>query len=298
MPDLHLALVAHPRVEYRLGLGGKSSLLLELESLSLKLSGFLYIVLAKQITNGIHALSHPRNSEKVLGNVNNTAETPDVVDPLLDGVGVLGPGGVQDALNLVGVAVGPLLVHGSSVVSDGPEDAEERDHDNGLLVDNVDLVADRGNGQTGTGGQDRRLGGKAAAGQRVQNGLCPRLGVRGGDIGGTASTGQRSRDGRESSRDERWSEAGGAWRDMVSGCVYGQLALLHTKGAFRNSCSHDLGVERARCVDCLQTRIEVEHSHCSELPRSCASPVWVLIRLNLEIPMFSLYKIYGSKLPI
>ena len=41
LPLLDLALVADPRVEDRLGLGGDGSLLLELESLSLKLGGLL-----------------------------------------------------------------------------------------------------------------------------------------------------------------------------------------------------------------------------------------------------------------
>lgn len=40
---LDLALVAHPRIEDGLGLGGDGSLLLELESLGLKLGGFLII---------------------------------------------------------------------------------------------------------------------------------------------------------------------------------------------------------------------------------------------------------------
>ena len=46
LASLLLALVAHPRVENCLGLGSKSSLLLELVSLSLKLSGFLSFVSA------------------------------------------------------------------------------------------------------------------------------------------------------------------------------------------------------------------------------------------------------------
>lgn len=41
LPLLDLALVADPRVEDRLGLGSDGCLLLELESLSLKLSGLL-----------------------------------------------------------------------------------------------------------------------------------------------------------------------------------------------------------------------------------------------------------------
>ena len=41
LPLLDLALVADPRVEDRLGLGGDGSLLLELESLGLELGGLL-----------------------------------------------------------------------------------------------------------------------------------------------------------------------------------------------------------------------------------------------------------------
>lgn len=62
--------------------------------------------------------------------------------------------GVQNALDLIGLALRPRLVHRASVVTNSPEDGQKTEHDNGLLVDNIELVADRGNRQPGTGRED------------------------------------------------------------------------------------------------------------------------------------------------
>jgi len=117
---------------------------------------------------------------------------------------VVVPRGIQNVLDLVVVALSPLLVHRTTIVSDSPEDGEQRKRNNGLLVDDVDLVADGRNGETCTGGQDGRLGGNAATRERVNNGLSLRLGVvlrhvgleAGGDegsVGGGYGAGGQSR---------------------------------------------------------------------------------------------------------
>jgi hypothetical protein len=78
-------------------------------------------------------------------------------------------GRVEDTLHLLVLTLGPILVGGATVVSDGPEDGAEGQHDDGLLVDDVDLIADGGDGDTGAGGEDGGLGRQIAAGQRVED---------------------------------------------------------------------------------------------------------------------------------
>lgn len=80
-------------------------------------------------------------------------------------------GRVQDVLDLVGLALSPLLVGRTTVDSDTGVDGKKAEHDNGLLVDNVKLIADCGNGDTGGGGEDGCLGEKVASGKRVKNAL-------------------------------------------------------------------------------------------------------------------------------
>jgi len=184
LPDFDLALVADPRVQNGLGLGSKSGLLLELESLSLKLCGFLGASSQPRIPGySLHpTTTNLGDSKEAFCNVDDTAEVLDAVDPGPDGVGVVLPSGVQDVLDLVAVAVGPLLVHRTSVVTDSPKDAEQRDHDNGLLVDNVELIGNRGDGETGSCGEECGLGDQAVAGQSIDDGLSLGLGVVGGEV--------------------------------------------------------------------------------------------------------------------
>jgi len=137
---LNLSLVADPGVKNLLGLVGKSSGLLKLVSLGLKLSSFL------------------RDSEQLLGDVNDTSQLLDVLNASLDSRGVICASRVQDVLDLVDLTLGPLLVHWSTVLSNGEENAAQTESDNGLLVDDIVLVAERVDGGTGTGGEDGSLG--------------------------------------------------------------------------------------------------------------------------------------------
>lgn len=107
--------------------------------------------------------------KEVLGDVNDTAELLDALDPGLDGLGVVLTGSVQDILDLVALALGPLLVCWSSVVSDGPVDGQKREKNDRFLVDDVELVGDCGNGETGACGQDGRLGHQVAAGETIED---------------------------------------------------------------------------------------------------------------------------------
>jgi hypothetical protein len=116
------------------------------------------------------------NGKELLGNVNNTAEVLDAGDALLDGIGVVLAGGVEDVLDLVGLVLGPLLVGGATVDGHAGVDGKQTDHDDGLLVDDVELVADGGDGDTGTGGEDGGLAQDAVAGQGVEDALGLLLG--------------------------------------------------------------------------------------------------------------------------
>lgn len=104
------------------------------------------------------------DGKKLLGGLNNSTKVLDIVDAGLDSIGVLFTSLVQNVLDLVVLPLGPRLEHRSTIMSDGPENAEKRESYDGFLVDDVNLVADRGNGETGTGGEDGGLRSKTATG--------------------------------------------------------------------------------------------------------------------------------------
>lgn len=124
---------------------------------------------------GGSAPSYLGNLEQGLGDVNDTAEVLDALDALLDGLGVVGAGAVQDARDLVDLLLGVVGPGGAGVLADGPEDGEQREGDDGLLVDDVQLVADGGDGQASAGGEDGGLGEGAVAGDG--DGLHDALGL-------------------------------------------------------------------------------------------------------------------------
>lgn len=166
---LDLSLVTHPRVENVLGLSGQGSALLELESLSLKLGSLL------------------GDFEEGLGNINDTSHLLDVLNALLDGLGVVGPGRVQDTADLLNLGVGPLSVHWSSILADGVEDGEEGESDNGLLVDDVVLVGEGVDSGASGGGKDGGLGDEGVAWKGIDDGLSLLLWLLSWDAGGVAN---------------------------------------------------------------------------------------------------------------
>lgn len=185
----NLALVAHPRVENLLGLSSNGGALLELVSLRLELGGFLNWKERKTSANPNvmsiqeNCIIYPGDSEELLGNVNDTGELVDVVNALLDGVGVVGTGSVQDVLVLLDLALSPFPVGGTTVLADGSEDAEKTEGGNSFLVKDVQLIADGGNGKTGSGREDGGLGDQSVTRQRVEDRLGLLLGVLGRDVG-------------------------------------------------------------------------------------------------------------------
>jgi hypothetical protein len=217
LPLLDLALVADPAVEDRLGLVRDGRLLLELVGLGLELGRLLRGVSAAVLVPGLSyaivvvvavaVLSYLGDLEQGLGDVNNSAEVLDALDALLDGLGVVGAGAVQDAGDLLGLLVGVVLPGGAGVLADGPEDGEQREGDDGLLVDDVQLVADGGDGQTGAGREHGGLGQRAVAGDG--DGLHDALGLLLGVLLRGLEAGLRGDRGDGAER-EGWADAGGA----------------------------------------------------------------------------------------
>ena len=181
LADLDLALVADPGVKDGLGLGGNGGLLLELESLCLDASRLLLDEwvnpMSLEVLRKCYAsMAYLGHLKEVLGDLDYSAKILDTLDPLLYGRGVVLPGAVEDVLDLVGLTLGPLLVSWTSVDGNTGVDGEEASQNNGLLVDDVKLVADGGNGNTGASGEDGGLGEKVAARQRVEDALGLLLG--------------------------------------------------------------------------------------------------------------------------
>jgi hypothetical protein len=156
------------------------------------------------------AVSHLGNLEQGLGDVNDTAKVLDALDALLDSGGVVLAGSVQDTRDLVDLLLRIVSPSRSSVLGNGPEDGKEREGDNGLLVDDVELVADSSDTETGSRGEDGGLGEGAVAGDgyRVEDGLGLLLGVLLGQVGLIAGL---DGDGGQGAERERWAETGGAY---------------------------------------------------------------------------------------
>ena len=65
----------------------------------------------------------------------------DTLNSRLDSLGMVGSGCVQDALDLVDLAVGPLLVHWSTILENSCPNAQEAERDNCFLVYDIVFVA-------------------------------------------------------------------------------------------------------------------------------------------------------------
>ena len=213
LPLLDLSLVADPGVKDGLGLVGDGRLLLELESLSLKLGGFLEKVSANRLSGYFPVFSCPMaylgDGEEVLGDVDDTTEVLDALNALLDGGSVVGTGRVQDAGDLVDLLLRIAGPGRAGILGDSPEDGQQRQGDDGLLVDDVELVADGEGADTGGGGEHGGLGDGAVAGHgyRIEERLGLLLGVLLRHVGLVAGLGGDAGEGAER---ERWAETGGA----------------------------------------------------------------------------------------
>lgn len=148
------------------------------------------------------------NSEQLLGELNNAGELLDVLHTLLNGVGVVGTGSVQDVLVLLNLTLSPLTVSRTTILGNGSEDAEKTESSNGFLVHNIELVADGSDGDTGSGREDGGLGDQRVAGEGIDDGLSLLLGVLGGNVGDRARRGQGGSDGSDVARGKGRPEPG------------------------------------------------------------------------------------------
>lgn len=122
---------------------------------------------------------------------------------------MVGAGCVQDARDLVRLLLRIFSPGRASVFCDSPEDGQEREGDDGLLVDDVELIADGRDTEACSGGEHGGLGERAVSGDG--DGVHQRLGLLLGvllrQVGVVADLGS---DGWQRAERERWAESGGA----------------------------------------------------------------------------------------
>lgn len=205
---LDLALVSDPRLKNGLGLGGESSLLLELKGLSLELGGFLFNSISILRSNSDSSRIYLGNLEERLGDVDNLAHLLDVLNASLDGLGVVGTSAVEDVLDLGVLRLGPLLVRGTTILDQTTPDGEQAEGNDSLLVHDIVLVAEGVDADTGSGAEDGALAEQVVAGDRIDDALGLLLGLLGGNVAVEADGG--SGDGGSSSASEDRSEEGSA----------------------------------------------------------------------------------------
>lgn len=151
------------------------------------------------------------NLKQRLGDINNTRKLGDVVNTLLDGVGVVGTSTVQNVSVLLNLAISPLLVSRATVLGDGSENADNTEKDDGFLVDNVELVADGSDGETGSGGESGGLGDQAVTGEGIEDRLSLLLGVLAGKVRVATDRGEGAGNGSEVASGQSRPQAGGTW---------------------------------------------------------------------------------------
>jgi hypothetical protein len=121
---------------------------------------------------------------------------------------VVGASGVEDALDLGVLSLGPILVGRATVLDQTTPDGEQADGDDGLLVHDIVLVAEAVDADTGDTAQDGALAEQVVSGDGVDEALGLLFGLLGGDIARVSNGG--SGDGRGGSTGEDRSEEGSA----------------------------------------------------------------------------------------
>jgi hypothetical protein len=92
-----------------------------------------------------------RNLKQLLGDLDNIAERLDILNPSLYGICMARLRGVQDILDLLNLAVCPILVHRPTICEDSVEDTEQAECYHGFFIQDVELIADCIDGNAGTG---------------------------------------------------------------------------------------------------------------------------------------------------
>lgn len=97
-------------------------------------------------------------------------------------------------------------------MSHRPKDTERRQHDNGLLIDNVDFIGDGPDRDAGAGGKDGGFGDERAPREGIDDGLGFFAGLFGGEVGCVARWVEVETDrGGGKGSDGEGPESGGAW---------------------------------------------------------------------------------------
>lgn len=150
-------------------------------------------------------VSYLGNLEKLLGNVNDTLELLDVLNALLDSIGMLSSSSIQAICVLLDLTLGEGRPGRPTELGNAVEDGQQTEGDDGLLVQDIELVADGGNGCTGGTGENSGLGDEGVAGDGVDDGAGALLnggrsvGVGSGarELKGLGERGQSSAGGNE-----------------------------------------------------------------------------------------------------
>lgn len=122
-------------------------------------------------------LSHLGDLEESLSDVNNTAKLLYALNASLNSFGVVGAGRVQDTLDLVDLAIGPLLVRWSTILKDSSPDAEQAECNDCFLIYDIVFVAEGVDSKASSGGQNRGLRHQRVSGQRIKDRLSLLLGL-------------------------------------------------------------------------------------------------------------------------
>lgn len=104
-----------------------------------------------------------RDFEQGLGNIHNAAQLLYVVNSGFDSLSVIGTSRVQDVSDLVGLCLRPLLIHRSTIFDNTAPNAQQAEHNDGFLVNNIVLVAESVDCDTSAGGENGSLGDQGVA---------------------------------------------------------------------------------------------------------------------------------------
>lgn len=129
--------------------------------------------------NGIEQHTHLRNRKQIPRHLDDRAHLADAVDPVLDGLRVVGSSRIQHVADAPDLCVGPLFVQRAAELSDCHKHRQQTDRHDSLFVDDVQLVGDGPDRRGGGRRQDGCLGDERAARETVEEGLRFGFGVHG-----------------------------------------------------------------------------------------------------------------------
>lgn len=162
------------------------------------------------------------NLEERLGDVNNAAHLLDILNSSLDSLSVICPGSVENVLDLLVLALSPLLIRRATILDKTTPNGQQADGNDGLLVHDVVLVADGPGANTGGTAENGSLADQVVSWERVDDALGLLLGLFGRHIAGVSHGGGG----------ERWDgSAGNGLSEDGSACCWVSTAPIETVSA-------------------------------------------------------------------